>query len=233
MEAYAVVLLPDARVELDDKIITVGTAVDSGKLVCAMLRFNGSGALDTTFGADNNGIVFTFVGNGNMTPNAMLLLAGGKILVAGTAVGADNDFALIRFNSDGSLDTTFGADLNGIVLTPVGGGHDSASSVALEADGKIVLAGMSFNADTDFALARYDGDGILDTSFGADGVVITQIGGSEDAQAVAVQADGKIVAAGQSNVNGDLGVTLARYEVAEDEIDETGAPAFCFIGALR
>ena len=98
----------------------------------------------------------------------------------------------------GALDPAFGGDGN--VTTPIGPANDYGQSMAVQADGKIVVAGSSFNGtDYDFALARYNPDGTLDTSFDGDGKVTTDFGASDDvAVSVAVQADGKIVAAGYS-----------------------------------
>jgi uncharacterized delta-60 repeat protein len=130
--------------------------------------------------------------------------ADGKILVAGTASGTgsfDSDFALARYNIDGSLDSSFGDD--GRVTTDFAGRVDRAFAVAVQADGKIVVAGYSYDSgifdSSDFALVRYNTDGSLDTSFGGDGRVTSDFAGSADiANAVAVQADGKIVVAGSS-----------------------------------
>lgn len=103
----------------------------------------------------------------------------------------------------GDLDTSFSFD--GKVTTDFGGVGDEAHAVAVQLDGRIVAAGRT---RTDFALARYNVDGSLDTSFSGDGRVTTGFGTSETARGVALQADGKIVAAGHKN--GDF--ALARYE---------------------
>ncbi len=89
--------------------------------------------------------------------------------------GSNNDFALVRYNTDGSLDTTFDSD--GKVTTAIGSGSDYAYSVAIQSDGKIVAAGYSDNgSNDDFALVRYNTDGSLDTTFDSDGKVTTAIG---------------------------------------------------------
>jgi len=112
--------------------------------------------------------------------------------------GSNFDFALVRYNTDGTLDTSFDSD--GKVTTAIGSGNDVAYSVAIQSDGKIVAAGYSDNgSNDDFALVRYNTDGSLDTSFDSDGKVTTAIGVSDDyANSVAIQSDGKIVAAGYS-----------------------------------
>ncbi|HOE71804.1 MAG TPA: delta-60 repeat domain-containing protein, partial [Deltaproteobacteria bacterium] len=112
---------------------------------------------------------------------------------------------------DGSLDTTFGA--GGIVITPVEGGisPDRVQALAIQADGKIVAAGYS---SSHFALVRYDEHGELDPDFGTGGIVTTSVeeGVTTDrAYALAIQADGKIVAAGCSNDGVDYDFALIRY----------------------
>ena len=111
--------------------------------------------------------------------------------------GSDDDFALARYNEDGSLDTSF---TDGKVITDDRLVYDLAHSVAIQSDGKIVAAAAAATAPRDFALARYNPNGSLDTSFDSDGKVTTAIGTSNDGQArLAIQSDGKIVAAGYSS----------------------------------
>ncbi|MCG3117199.1 MAG: hypothetical protein LLH30_16135, partial [Candidatus Manganitrophus sp. SA1] len=108
-------------------------------------------------------------------------------------------FNLTRYNTDGSLDTTF--DTDGIVTTVLGTGS-FAFDVAIQSDGKIVVAGYANNgpsAQTHFNLTRYNTDGSLDTTFDTDGIVTTVLGTNSFAQAMAIQSDGKIVVAGYAN----------------------------------
>jgi uncharacterized delta-60 repeat protein len=174
------------------------------------------GDLDTTFGGD--GIVTTPIGSSHDFAEAVAIQADGKIVAAGYGlVGSNRDFAVVRYTTAGGLDTTFGGD--GIVTTPIGSRDDYAQAVAIQADGKIVAAGYGFIAslrsDYDFALVRYTTAGGLDTTFGGDGVVTTPIGSRADyAKAVAIQADGKIVAAGYgfiASVTAGNDFALARY----------------------
>lgn len=160
--------------------------------------------LDPSFGS--GGIVSTEVGSKDAVAHSLALQADGKIVVAGGAevAGASRDFALARFLPDGTLDSSFGA--GGRVTTTVSPGVDEAMSVAVQADGKLVVAGRS---GTQFAVARYLTTGGLDPSFGGTGVVRTALVADEQSAAtsVAVQADGRIVAAGWAGQ--DFG--LARY----------------------
>ena len=113
--------------------------------------------------------------------------------------------------TSGSLDTTF--NTTGKVTTAIGAINDSALAVAIQSDGKIVAAGYSYNgANYDFALVRYNTDGSLDTTFNTTGKVTTAIGASNDyAYAVAIQSDGKIVAAGYSYNGANDDFALVRY----------------------
>jgi len=113
--------------------------------------------------------------------------------------------------AEGDLDSSFGT--NGIVITHADSSWDDALSIAIQSDGKIVAAGYSSIGGTDdFALARYNTDGTLDSSFGTNGVVVTIVGGSNDrAKSVVIQSDGKIVIAGYSNFGGTDDFVLARY----------------------
>jgi uncharacterized delta-60 repeat protein len=168
--------------------------------------------LDSSFGTGGQVVTNWLIPIGAMSrvarADAVVVQPNGKIVAAGTAQYViDNrffrqDFALARYNVDGTLDSTFG--VGGQVLTDFGGvALEEGLGVALQPNGKIVVAGRSRG---DFALARYDTDGSLDGSFGTGGKVFTDFGGTlETARDVAVQPDGKIVAAGPG--------ALARYNV--------------------
>ena len=127
--------------------------------------------------------------------------ADGKLVVAGSSAG---NFALARYAAAGAPDPSFCGD--GLVTTDFGGA-DAGQGVAIQADGKIVVAGRS---GADFALARYTAGGALDPSFSGDGVQTTDFGADDGGAAVAIQADGRIVVAGQSGNN----FALARYDAA-------------------
>ncbi len=138
---------------------------------------------------------------------AVAIQSDGKVIAAGDSYSGNNgwSFALVRYNSNGSLDTSFGA--GGKVLTIIGAG---ARAVAIQSDGKIVAAGYSYISPNNFVLSRYNSDGSLDTTFGAGGVLLTDMGGG--ASALAIQSDGKIVAAGYSYTGYGYDFALARYD---------------------
>lgn len=179
---------------------------------CIMVHAQ-AGSVDPTFGPD--GKVVTSIGNSDDRAFSVAIQTDGKIVIAGysTNTSANTDFALIRYNTDGTLDNTFGT--GGIVTTDFGSSNEYGYSVAIQADNKIVLAGFIYNgSDPDFALARYNNDGTLDNTFNSIGKVTTDLGGTKDyGYSVAIQTDGKIVVAGYNNngnvLNNDF--ALARY----------------------
>ena len=160
----------------DEKIIVAGTALLNGENKFAVVRYNTNGALDNSFG--DNGIVLTPIGTSGATLTSTKVQQDGKILAAGHYYnGSNEDFVLIRYNTDGSLDNNFGT--NGIVATQVGASYDYAYSMAIQNDGKIILAGSGFQTNDDYALVRYNTDGTIDNTFGINGKVFTQVGDSQ------------------------------------------------------
>jgi uncharacterized delta-60 repeat protein/uncharacterized repeat protein (TIGR01451 family) len=131
--------------------------------------------------------------------NDVAIQSDGKIVAAGWArSGGVNDFALVRYNPDGSLDTSFSGD--GRVKTDFFGGSDMAEGLAIQTDGKIVVAGWATASDntTDFAIARYNMNGSLDSTFGTGGKATLHFSTNDTLKAVAIQSSGKIVAVGHT-----------------------------------
>jgi uncharacterized delta-60 repeat protein len=189
-----------------------------------------AGSLDPTFGI--GGEVTTAFPSVSLEPTrssavSVAVQADGKIVVAGGSGSPDSatgtDFAVVRYNSDGSLDTSFGTA--GTQTIDFGHQTDYGSSVAVQADGKIVVAGSSYRYNNlsglpgyVVAVARLDGSGHLDASFGTAGTQTIDFGSSiASASSVAVQADGKIVVAGGSY---DPGLTPVSGAVAR--LDSSG-----------
>jgi len=151
---------------------------------------------------------------------ALALQPDGKIVAGGYAVNlaGNRDFALVRYNYDGSLDSTFGT--GGKVTTDfsVPGTNDRIWGIALQTDGKIVAVGETYNAsfqNSDIAIARYNANGTLDTSFNLTGKVITDHGGGSHNPAYAVAISGtNIIVAGTETVNGNNDFMVARYTSA-------------------
>ncbi len=206
----------DVTLQPDGKILVSGQTFNGGDYDFALMRYHSDGSLDASFGS--GGMVTTDFAGLNDYGKGITLQADGKILVTGiTDNGADYDFALARYNSDGSLDGSFGT--GGIVTTGIAA-DDQAIDVAVQADGKIVVSGDSFNgANMDFALVRYNADGSLDASFGAGGKVTTDFGLSVDKGVrLTQQADGKLLLAGYSHNGTDFDFALARYN-ADGSLD--------------
>lgn len=151
------------------------------------------GDFDSSFGTD--GVVMTAIGNNFGMAYDLVVQPDGKIVLAGKARLGTYKFALARYNSDGSLDQSFGE--NGIVTTAIGI-SDHGKSVALLADGRIIVSGYTEDANAYHAVvARYNSDGSIDNSFGTEG--LSHLNGLENTETVVVQDDGKIVVAGFKN----------------------------------
>jgi uncharacterized delta-60 repeat protein len=191
-------LARDVTIQEDDKVLAVGCAdcieIEHIDARFALARYNTDGSLDDSFGG--NGKVTTKFGAAYADASAVVLDAEGRIVVVGAVnAGGSLDLALARYAVDGQLDDTLSGD--GKVVTDLRG-DDAASGVAIQADGKIVVAGGS---DGDFAVARYKPNGTLDMGFSGDGWVTASFGsGSFDSAAdVALQPNGRIVVAGQAD----------------------------------
>jgi uncharacterized delta-60 repeat protein len=217
-------------IQADGKLVVVGETYknnDSSTEDFAVARYNTDGTLDTTFGS--RGKVRTDFPGLAAIPSAVVIQPDGKIVVAGGAFPLftfAGDFKVARYNPNGSLDTSFGD--GGIVTTFFSQGS-YAFAVALQSDGKIIAAGthfVDFNpgdmSDTDFALARYNPDGSLDTTFGSGGTVTTDFFGTEDdVFSVLIQSDGKIVAVGSANDPADFYDFAAVRYLSNGTIDTT------------
>lgn len=198
-EGHAVTL------QTDGKLLVAGYAAGQDNDDFALVRYASNGSLDTTFG--NNGLVTTDLGDYDYG-YAMAIASDNRIIVAGYT-GSDNvDFALVRYNADGSLDTSF--DTDGKVTTDFGN-DDYGRALAIQIDGKIIVAGYTGSNNIDFALVRYNVDGSLDTSFDTDGKVTTDFGGEDNALALALQDDGKLLVAGYAAGQTDDDFALVRY----------------------
>src|SRR6266853_2704624 len=214
--ALAVALQPTGN-----KIIAAGHSVLGGQGVIALVRYNADGSLDTVnFGS--NGIVRTAVPSVNAVGTAVavqpgLLPADDKILVAGSTFDPSTGTAgivLARYSTNGTLDTGF-AGGQGFVNAPIGPGTSvDKASLALQVDGSIVVAGATSAGN--FVLRRYGSTGVLDPNFGTTGTggtTTTHVGTSAMSPAIALQSDGKIVAAGASGsfASPPMDAVLVRY----------------------
>jgi uncharacterized delta-60 repeat protein len=205
--ANAVALQPNG------KIVAVGTADTANGTNIALARYNPDGSLDTSFSGD--GKQRTNLGRYGEA-HGVALQADGKIVVVGRTCVTDPsgscsafNFAVVRYNPNGSLDTSFSGD--GKQTTDFGGYLDIARAVVLQGAKILVVgAGDDGDGDMDFALARYNPNGSLDTSFSGDGRQLTF--GLTEANDVALQANGMIVAVGSGPAAfGASDPAIARY----------------------
>ena len=189
----------------DGKLVVAGSVGDAFGLA----RFNADGSMDDTF--DGDGLLLTQVGVRG-EGHSVIQQADGKLVVAGFSEEAsgfsDAHFAVLRYNNNGTLDTTFND--TGKVTTVISSGSEVVSSVIQQADGKLVAVGTALNTGA-VAMARYNANGSLDTGFDDDGVLTTSMTGYDVGIDVVQQADGKLAVSGFSSLNGKGNVELLRY----------------------
>jgi uncharacterized delta-60 repeat protein len=202
-------------IQQDGRIVVAGFTNDrtASTADIALARYLINGNLDSSFGS--GGKVVTRIDGRTTTARTLLIQPDGKIIVAGTA-GATSDHGLIvRYNVNGSLDTSFGS--SGAVEVDFFGTGDSFGAIALQPDGRIIAAGTATNPATNlnnFALARFQSDGGLDSSFGTNGKVTTSFFGYHDGiRAIAVRPDGRIIAGGFCTMSEDS--DSARFALAQ------------------
>lgn len=175
-----------AGLQSDGKIVLSGKSNNN----IGLLRYHANGTLDMSFG--DSGMVSTDLGTISDNAESMAIQPDGKIVACGKN---SNDIALLRYNSDGSPDSTFGVD--GLVIFDFGSQADEARDVILQENGKLILVG---NTNTDPAVARFHADGIVDSSFAENGIFTFDAGsGSQNFHAVALQSNEKVVITGTAN----------------------------------
>jgi uncharacterized delta-60 repeat protein len=181
-----------------------------------------SGSLDLTFSGD--GRLVSDLGRGDSRGTAVVRQPNGRLIVVGSradryfGIGSVRDFAIARYNADGSPDTSFSGD--GRQSTAVSAQDDHATAAALQSDGRLVVAGSAVGDDSDFAVARYRADGTIDGSFAHGGVRLTDVSELDDASGVAVAADGRIVVVGTVVSGSQSDIAVARYD-ASGALDTT------------
>ena len=148
--------------------------------------------------------------------NSINIQQDGKIIACGYAQNTNNQFIILRYNTDGTPDTNFGT--SGIITTQIGSNTSNSQILcsAIQADGKIVVAGYYYdtNVATQIVIARYNTDGSIDTNFGTAGITTTLIGSGCSAKAMVLDASGNIVVAGSAIINGNPQIAIARYTTA-------------------
>ena len=220
----------------DGKIVVAGQSCGVyNNCSFALARYYSNGIPDATL--NGTGKLTTSIGPNYDKANGLALQPDGKIVLAGqscTQIDASCVYALVRYNTDGSLDATFNPSgaTPGILTTAIGATNDIATSVAIQPDGKIISGGFSYTTSNNvYVLVRYSADGGLDPSFGSSGIVTTDIGPSgNQAYAVALQPDSKIVMAGGSSSTTGSFLSVARY-IAESSPWDLTPDAFSFADA--
>ena len=208
----------DAVAQADGKIVAVGrVGVSLHDRDFALARYLADGSLDPAFG--QQGIVTTDFANDQDNAMAAALQTDGKLLAAGEVhipPATSNDVGVARYLPDGTLDTSFGS--GGLVSLDVDGNSDTVRALAVQDDGRILLAGNSTfpsqGFDRNFTVIRLLADGSRDTTFGSNGVANVSIGNFDEGHALALQADGKILVGGI----GDGDFAVARF-LANGQLD--------------
>lgn len=208
----SILVLPDGKIVLGGDSNGYYSGDSSAKHQgLALVRYNVDGSLDTTFGTD--GGAMTQIGNGDSDGWSIALQPDGKIVEGGYSRGLG--FALVRYDVDGSLDTTFGTGGKADVVTLLGK-RSEGYSVKIQPDGKILMSGSRDGLNqsmTTPALVRWNADGSLDKTFGRNGVVMEKGWGGR----IGLQPDGKIVMAGGIQTASSYNV-LVRYN-ADGSLD--------------
>lgn len=200
-QAYAVALQSDGKIVLGGAMGTVSSGYDFG-----VIRVLSNGTIDTSFSTDGGASVSVAAGAGDDIGYGIAMTAESKIIQGGRC---GTSACLVRWNSDGTLDTTFATAGKSVV--DLGGGDSTIRAIAIQTNSRIVGAG-SANAIGDWAFARWTRDGALDTSFNNTGIYVVNINGTyEQANSIALQPDGKIVAAGFSGTVANYRIYLARF----------------------
>jgi uncharacterized delta-60 repeat protein len=197
--------------QTDGKIVAVGFAANN----IALVRYNPDGSLDQSFGS--GGI---FANSIQGVVEGVAIRNDGKIVAAGFQANGYSDFMLVRFDSSGNPDNSFGT--GGVVISPLGPKQDGASALLLQPDQKMLVGGVIFkDSMNQFVLARYNTNGNLDPTFGTNGFVTVQADSASSAlTSMAFQPDGRILAAGYGYRNGSSNFTLARFTSGIVAIDE-------------
>jgi len=210
---------PGAEMQPDGKILQLGL-VGGGVTGWAVVRYNTDGSLDNSFGNGGKSFIQTPMSNVDF-PSSIKVLPTGKILLAGLmydAIGSNG--GIVKLNSNGSIDQTFGT--SGFVKTNPGAGGNFFD-MEIQSDGKIICVGeygvLAMNNYSDFAIVRYKADGTLDNTFSNDGIQNVDFGGYNDfAYSVFIQADGKIIVTGASNA-----LNSPIYDIAAVRLQSNGS----------
>gem|GEM_PF-664858 len=200
-----------AAIQPDGKVVLAGRTAVGGRQVLAAVRLTALGALDPTFGA--GGAVTLAAGTGDAGATAVAVQPDGRVVLVGTAVNgaAGLDLAAARWSASGTPDASFGT--GGLALLDVAGADDRASDLAVQADGRLLLAGSTVSAGRRIMLlSGLTAGGGLDPGFGHVPLAVGDAGGDAEAYGVALAPGGKIVAAGKAYNGSDDDTALVQLQ---------------------
>ena len=230
---YAVALQPNGKI-----VVAGQTCASFGDCDIALARYNRGGALDITFSGDGKQTANLGTNGSHGSHGGLAIQSDGKIVVAGYMPnGTDQDFVVFRYLSNGTLDTTFSGEGKAKINFGTGR-NDIAEDLVIQSDGKIVIAGGTFSdgpsRNYDFAVARMNSNGSLDTTFSSNGKQTTNFGADDIAHSVTLEADGKIVLAGEKHTSTAPSIyfAIARYNAngsLDTTFNGTGKKAFSVI----
>jgi uncharacterized delta-60 repeat protein len=234
LDGFSSDVATDISIQNDGKILVAGRTHAGAAYVdykIAVVRYNTDGTLDESFGSQGKAFCPVESYDDYSYDVSMALQSDGKIVITGSSYLPVHDvFFTVRFTSDGEIDPSFGN--NGTVATSLGDSFDgNPNAIAIQPDGKILVGGvgvgpLSYGTYADFALVRYEPDGAPDLSFGENGIVLTPLLGGYNAEWIedlAIQNDGKIIAAGStSEYNYDQRIGVARYNADGSPDDAFG-----------
>lgn len=194
-------------VDSTNKVVVAGEFVSGGTSDFAVLRYNNTGTLDSTFGS--SGIVITDLG-ANDHGRSVVIDSSGKIVVGGDSLVTASDFAVARYNGNGTLDSSFNG--NGFVTTDFANRAEPAMAITTGIDGKLVAAGFAHNGtDYDFGVVRYNSNGSLDTTFNSTGMVTTNVGGDDRISGVTSYPNGDVIVVGRTGSASYYNIAIVRY----------------------
>ncbi|MEP6705686.1 MAG: hypothetical protein ABJB34_12845, partial [Acidobacteriota bacterium] len=208
--ATAVVIQSDGKIVVAGSAQSATTGWDWG-----VIRINTNGTLDTSYNSPNGKAKINF--SGEDFANDMIIQPDDNVVITGTVrVNPNKDIAIARLTTTGVLDTTFVGPAGRTFIDINNGNEDESFALARQSDGSLIMAGRSAGlSGGDFLLVRMTSAGAIDATFGFGGAVLTPIGTQNDsAYAVAIQPDGKIVAAGIANSGSFDEAAFARYTSA-------------------
>ena len=223
----------NALVRAGSKLLVAGSASRQGFSDFALARYRSDGSLDATFGT--GGTVTTNVGLDDVV-RALIVQADGKVVAAG--VTRDfltypfvTSFAVVRYQANGTVDTSFG--VNGTAIVDLGGERTEVTALVAQRDKLVVAGSASTEMRQSFALARYRHDGRLDTSFGHGGSVTTDFADTTARLQTLIVRDGKLIAAGAADIGSSFDFALARYHgdgTLDSRFGDAGTLTTDFVG---